>query len=138
MITKNGGLGGEQVDETAIIASFIRLREQVQRIAFKLCPKKIVKLSCKNMGPQQQEFFEDWQKRSNQSQLRNRMMGFIFDFILHSILQRKLFGLEDFGESPELERGLVEFESALTKLGTSWSFRVLALFLPIADCHFRS
>ncbi|KAG4434044.1 hypothetical protein IFR05_010466 [Cadophora sp. M221] len=117
MITKNRGLNGTQVDDNTIAASFIKLRDQIQGIAIKLCSWKSDRVVLQGgLDQQQRRYFAYWQGSSSLSQLQHRTRAVVFEMMYDMILQHKWFGLENLGENSEVERGLVEIESAMDKM----------------------
>ncbi|KAL5326242.1 hypothetical protein ACEPPN_007380 [Leptodophora sp. 'Broadleaf-Isolate-01'] len=117
MITKNRELNGTQVDDNTIATSFMRLRDQIQGIALKLCSGKSDKDVLQDeLSTPQSIYFAHWQGGSSQSQLRNRTRAAIFDMVYNMILRQECFGLENLGENSEVERGLMNFESAMNRM----------------------
>ncbi|KAI9053982.1 hypothetical protein LZ554_002926 [Drepanopeziza brunnea f. sp. 'monogermtubi'] len=112
MVVKNGRPSAEQIDDQTIAASFVSLRDQIQRISFKLCSGEVTELIVKDLR-QRCPIFLGMKKRE---QLRNRVRAVLFNVIFDVVLQRKCFGLEGFGQSAELESGLARFEAALLQL----------------------
>ncbi|EKD16178.1 hypothetical protein MBM_05472 [Drepanopeziza brunnea f. sp. 'multigermtubi' MB_m1] len=125
MVTKNSEPDGERMDDNAIVGKFIKLREQVQRIASKLCFSEGNgnAVLTQEMSDAQRDF-EYW-KGLSQAQLLNRIRTNIFELIHSEILGRPLFGLEGLQDTSGLEHGLSKFETALNNLNPGHKAAVL-------------
>ncbi|KAH7417510.1 hypothetical protein BKA64DRAFT_769493 [Cadophora sp. MPI-SDFR-AT-0126] len=94
LLTKNGGHQVDQMNDTSIVRSFASIREQVQRVAYKLCPTEPINPRYyRDLAPgTKRDFFGLWRP---EKEFRNGRFS---------------------NGDVDLERGLNKFETALMQL----------------------
>ena len=108
----------ESIDDNSIVASFVSLRQQIQRIVsgHYIIPQIPNLTSASDI---QKAFFSIWLDKFSESQLRNRVRAKVFELLSNAILRSKCFGLDgvESHDGLPVEAGLANFETLLDNIG---------------------
>jgi DNA repair exonuclease SbcCD ATPase subunit len=115
VITKSSN-ESEPIDDSTIVASFVDLRQQIQRIASKFYAVQQSPHLDHDATHTQKSFFGLWHSGLAGPPMRNRTRAQMFRLLSDSVLCRPCFGVDGFEPLGELEAGLANFEMLLNTL----------------------